>query len=123
MKLIIRIIAIGAITYFISPLGGWWIGMVASALICFLLPSSGINAFIAGFLGVGLIWMGHSWNLDVQNASAFSGKIAEIMQMGDSLVLILVSGGVGGISGGFAALTGTYFRQLFVKSKKKSFYN
>lgn len=123
MKLIIRIIAIAALTYFISPFGSWWIAMVASFLICFVSPSSGLNAFIAGFLGVGLVWIGHSWNLDVQNESAFSTQIAEIMQLPDPLFLVIASGIVGGLAGGFSSLAGTYFRKLFVKTKQKSMYS
>ena len=105
MKLIIRIIAIGVLTYFLSPLGSWWICMVAAFLVCFSLPSSGLNAFIAGFLGVGLVWLGHAWGLDVQNDSAFSNKVAEVMQMGEPLILIIISGVVGGLAGGFASMT------------------
>ena len=97
--------------------------MAISFLVCAISPSSGLNAFIAGFLGVGLTWMGYAWNLDVQNQSAFSVKIAEIMQVGDPLILVLVSGAVGGIAGGFAAISGTTFRQLFVKPKQNSLYS
>ena len=123
MKLIIRIIAIGAITYFLSPIGGWWISMIVAFTVCCISPSTGLNAFIAGFLGVGLTWMGHAWNLDVQNGSAFSSKIGEIMQINDPILLVLAAGAVGGIAGGFAAITGTSFRQLFTKPKQRSLYN
>lgn len=123
MKLIIRIIVIGALTYFLSPQTTWWIAMVIAFLVCSISPSSGLNAFIAGFLGVGLTWMGHAWTLDVQNASLFSGKIAEIMQLEEPLFLVLASGAVGGIAGGFASLSGSTFRQMFLKTKKRSLYN
>lgn len=123
MKLIVRIIAISILTYFISPFGSWWICMASAFIVCFISPSSGLNAFIAGFLGTGLVWLGHAWNLDVMNESNFSTKVAEVMQMGEPLILILVSGAVGGLSGGFAALTGTSFRKLFAKKQKTSFYS
>ena len=124
MKLIIRIILIGAITYFISPFGGWWICMVAAFIVSFSSPSSGLNAFIAGFLGAGLVWMGHAWTLDAANQSVFSSKIAELMApLSSSIQLVLASGAVGGIAGGFSAITGTTFRALFVKPKQKSFYS
>lgn len=123
MKLIIRIIVIGGLTYFLSPFGTWWLSMAIAFLVCFVSPSSGLNAFIAGFLGVGLTWMGHAWNLDVQNASAFSSKISEIMTVDDPIYLVLASGLIGGIAGGFSSLSGTFFRQLFQKPKKRSFYN
>lgn len=97
--------------------------MVSAFLICFSLPSSGLNAFIGGFLGVGLVWMGQALNLDVQNESSFSVKIAEIMQMGDSFDLILLTGAIGGLSGGLAAISGVSFKRLTTKTKKKGLYS
>jgi len=123
MKLIIRIVAIGILTYFISPLGGWWLAMIISFFVCFISPSSGLNAFISGFLGVGLTWMGHAWNQDVINNSAFSSIIGEIMQIEEPIFLVLAAGAVGGIAGGFSSLTGTTFRQLFSKPKQRSLYS
>lgn len=121
MKLILRLIAIGALTYFVSPLFTWWIAMVAAFVVCYVSPSSGLNAFVAGFLGVGLVWLGHAWSLDVQNQSAFSTTIAELMDI--PYPLYLVSGLVGGLAGGFASLSGTTFRQLFLKPKQRSLYS
>ena len=123
MKLIIRIILIGAITYFISPFSGWWVCMGAAFIVLFVSPSSGLNSFIAGFLGVGLVWMGHAWSLDVANKSAFSLKIGEIMGINDPIYLVLATGAIGGIAGGFSALTGTNFKSLIIKSKSKSLYS
>ena len=123
MKLIIRIIAIGALTYFLSPLGAWWFSMIIAFAVCTLSPSSGLNAFIAGFLGVGLTWMGHAWSLDVQNASVFSEKIGTIMRLEDTILLVLITGAIGGIAGGFSSLSGSTFRQMFLKQKKRSLYN
>jgi len=123
MKLIVRLIVIGALTYFISPFTTWWIAMAVSFLVCYISPSSGLNAFVAGFLGVGLIWMGHAWNIDVQNQSAFSGTVAKIMQVNDPILLVIATGLIGGLAGGFASLTGTTFRQLFIKQKKRSIYS
>ncbi|SNS83607.1 hypothetical protein SAMN05421640_1446 [Ekhidna lutea] len=123
MKLIIRLIVIGALTYFLSPFTMWWVVMLIAFLVCYVSPSSGLNAFVAGFLGVGLVWMGHAWNLDVQNDSAFSSITAEIMQIGDPILLVFATGLIGGLAGGFAALSGTTFRQLFIKPKQRSLYS
>ncbi|WP_420577911.1 hypothetical protein [Ekhidna sp.] len=123
MKLIIRLIVIGALTYFLSPFFTWWTAMVVAFLVCYISPSSGLNAFVAGFLGVGLIWMGHAWNIDVLNESAFSLKVAEIMQVSDPILLVFATGLIGGLAGGFASLSGTSFRSLFIKPKQRSLYS
>ncbi len=123
MKLIIRLIVIGALTYFLSPISVWWIAMIIAFFVCYISPSSGLNAFVAGFLGVGLIWMGHAWNIDVINKSTFSSTVAEIMQLSDPIFLVFATGLIGGLAGGFASLSGTTFRQLFIKQKKRSLYS
>lgn len=123
MKLIIRLIVIGALTYFLSPFSVWWLAMIISFVVCYASPSSGLNAFVAGFLGVGLVWMGHAWNIDVNNESSFSTTIAEIMKLSDPIFLVFATGLIGGLAGGFASLSGTTFRQLFLKQKKRSLYS
>ena len=123
MKLIVRLIVIGVLTYFVSPFSFWWSAMVIAFVVCYISPSSGLNAFIAGFLGVGLVWMGHAWNLDVLNQSLFSTTVAEIIQIGDPILLVFGTGLIGGLAGGFASLSGTTFGQLFIKQKKRSLYS
>ncbi|NQZ77609.1 MAG: hypothetical protein HRT61_16125 [Ekhidna sp.] len=123
MKLIIRLILIGALTYFLSPLTFWWIAMIASFAVCYISASSALNAFISGFLGVGLVWMGHAWSLDVQNESAFSSSIGQVMQLNEPIMLVFATGIIGGVAGGFAALTGNAFRKLFQKPKQRSLYS
>ncbi len=122
MKLIIRIILIGTITYFLSPSLAWWTGMGAAFLICFALPSSSLNAFVAGFLGAGLIWLGQAWVVDVANNSAFSRMIIELFPIDDPILLILVTGLVGGIPGGLAGVSGTSLRELFTRKKQRGYY-
>ena len=123
MKLVLRILLIGIITYFLSPYFEWWTGMAAALLVCFFLPSSFFNAFIAGFLGVGLVWMGLAWALDTDNNSVFSGIIVQFFPLEDPLFLILGTGLVGGLSGGMAGTTGTSFRSLIKKKKREGYYS
>ena len=123
MKLIIRIIAIAGLTYLISPFTDWWVIIIIAFLVSFISPSSALNAFIAGFLGVGLVWMLHAWSLDIENASAFSSKISKIIEWSDPLYLVIASGVIGGGVAGFASISGTTFRQIFEKPKKKKVYH
>lgn len=122
MKLLIRIILIGALTYFISPFLYWWTGMALAFIICFAIPSSWLIAFISGFLGVGLVWMGQAWSLDVANASRFSALIVQLFPLNDPFMLVIATGLIGATSGGFASLSGNYFRKLFIKEKQRGLY-
>jgi len=123
MKLIIKIILIGVITYFISPFTVWWVCMLVSFAVSFALPSSELSAFIAGLLGVGMVWMGYAWTLDLENASSFSLKIADLMGLKDPFMLVLATGIAGGVAGGFSSITGKTFRELFTKQKGRSLHS
>jgi hypothetical protein len=122
MKLILRIVLIGALTYVFSPFSFWWMNMLGAFIVCFILPSSGIIAFIASFLGGGLVWLGQAWRLDVANSSRFSSMIVELFPVDDPFYLILASGIIGGITAGFAGVSGTFFRGLFIKKPIKTGY-
>ncbi len=122
MKLFLRLILIGTLTYFLSPLSVWWITICITFVIGYLSPSSALNSFVSGFLGVGLVWMGCAWNLNNHNESVFAMKIATIMQIGDPIFLVYATGLIGGLTGGFSTLSGTYFNQLFIKKKVQRKY-
>lgn len=126
MKLILRIILIGAITYLLSPYISWWTGMVAAFLVCMAMPSTLLNAFVAGFLGVGMVWMGQAWVLDVANSSAFTEVIVELLQVpliDEPFSLILATGLIGGLSGGFGGASGASLRHVFKKKKQQGYYS
>jgi len=68
-------------------------------------------SFLSGFLGVFLLWAGLAWWIDSKNNSILSERIAHVLPLGgNSMLLILVTGLVGGLVAGFAALSGAYLR-------------
>lgn len=123
MKLIVRLILIVALTWFLSFYLPWWIVIVVSFLVGLVIDGSGFNAFISGFLGAGLLWLIYSWYLDIQTNSILSSKLVELFPFDDKILLIIMSGLIGGLCGGFGAVTGNSFRKMFVKTKPKSFYS
>jgi hypothetical protein len=89
----------------------WWVVAIAALLVAVLIPQKSLPAFIAGFLGVFLLWAGMAYLFDSANKGILSARIANILPLGgNSLLLILVTGLVGGLVGGMAALTGRQLR-------------
>lgn len=123
MKFIIRIILIAGLSYAAMMVLPWWGVAVAAALISFLIPGHGFNVFVSGFLGVGLLWLAYAWKVDVENNSIISEKVVTLFPVSDVLLLVIATGVIGGIVGAFSSLTGNTFRQIFMKKKKKSYYN
>ena len=115
-------ILIGILTYFLSAFLPWWILVIVSYVTGLIIPGAAFGSFISGFLGVGLVWMGYAWSLDANNESTFSNIILEIIPLGDSMILIAVTGAVGGLLGGFACMTGSLFRNTSKKKRASGYY-
>lgn len=124
MKLFLRIILIGALTYLLSLYFPWWIIAVVGLGVGLLIPGGSLSTFISGFLGVGIIWMGHAWSLDAKNDSQFTTIMLKVLGFTDDpIVLVALVGLVGGLVGGFATMTGSLFRAPVTKKKSSGYYN
>lgn len=101
-----------AILSFISGLFlPWWGIALVSLAVAAMVHQKAWKAFLAGFLGIFVLWAGLAWWIDMKNNSVLSQKVASILPLGGSAwALILVTGFIGGLVGGFAALAGSYLR-------------
>lgn len=94
----------------------WWLFVGTSGIVAFFILESPVKSFFAGFLGVGALWAGLATGKDFANEHLLSSKVAQILHLGGSYIaLIIVTGVVGGLLGGFAALTGAYMRSKSTK--------
>jgi hypothetical protein len=114
MKLVTAIV----LTAFLAYVAGiystlpWWSFAITSLIIAVAVHQRPWKAFVAGFLGLFLLWAGMALLKDAANDHVLSTKVATILPMGGSyLVLILVTGFVGGLVSGLAALTGSFLRR------------
>lgn len=122
MKLFLRLILIGTLTYFLSLIFPWWIIACIGAVCGWLIPGGVISTFISGFLGVGIVWMGHAWSLDAKNESVFTNTMLEVLPFGEPIVLIVVTGAIGGLVGGLAAVSGGLLRKPAEKKRGGGYY-
>lgn len=123
MIFLFRLILISVFSYAIALFAPWWSAILCAATIAFFLPGNNFNAFLSGFMGVGLVWMVMSWKVDIETGSIMSLKIVNLLPVDDGNMLIIIAAIIGGFSGALGAFTGNSFRQLFIKKKEKSFYS
>jgi hypothetical protein len=91
----------------------WWGIAIAAFLVSAAIPQKPAFSFLSGFLGVFLLWEILAWWIDNKNNGILSQKIANIMGLGgSSVLLIVITSLVGALVAGFAALAGTYGRRL-----------
>lgn len=89
----------------------WWGIAIAAMLAAIVVRQKAGFAFLSGFFALLLLWSGLSYWIDSENESILSVRIAELLGIGDnSFLLILITGVVGGLVAGFAAMTGSYLR-------------
>jgi hypothetical protein len=109
MKFVLTVL----LTFLLSFIAGlylpWWsVAFVAFVSALLIQPKAGL-AFLAGFLGVFLLWAALAYWIDINNESLLSQKIAQLFPLGgSSVLLILITALVGGLVGGFAALAGSF---------------
>jgi hypothetical protein len=114
MKFILSIILVGLVTYAIGIYGNlpWWSFVVTNIIIAIALPIKPLQSFIAGALGVGALWAGLAFGIDLANNHILSTKVAQILPLGGSYIaLIAVTAIVGALLGGLASLTGSFVRK------------
>jgi len=89
----------------------WWGIAIAAFVVALTVHQKAGKAFLAGLLGVWLLWSGLSFWIDLQNQGVLSKKIAQLLPLGgNTILLVLLTGLIGGLVAGFAAMSGSYLR-------------
>lgn len=104
------------LTAFLSYVSGlflpWWSIAIAAFFVAVAIQQKPFHAFLAGFLALFFLWIGLAFVIDRNNQHLLSLKIAEILFKTPSYALLLfITGLVGALVAGFAALTGNYVRK------------
>ncbi len=111
MKFFVAIILTAFLAFISGLFFPWWGIAVASILVAVLVHQKAGKAFLAGFLGVFLLWAALALWIDMKNNGILSKKIALVLPLGgNAILLILVTGLVGGLVAGFAAMSGSFLR-------------
>jgi hypothetical protein len=113
MKYIVSILLSALLAYAVGIYGNlpWWSFVITNFIIAFTIPIKPAHSFTAGALGVGSLWAGLAFGIDISNNHILSTKVAKILPMGGSyLLLIFATFVIGALLGGFASLTGALLR-------------
>lgn len=114
MKILSAIVLTGFLAYVTGLYSSlpWWSFAVTSLIVSIAIYQRAGRAFLSGFLAVFVLWATMAFLKDTANEHILSTKVAQILPLGGSyMVLILVTGVVGGLVSGMAALTGSYLRR------------
>lgn len=84
----------------------WWTMAVGAFTVAYLVGNKGVVSFMAGFLGVAVLWVGMAFYIDALTHSILTEKINRLLPVNAFVMTLLV----GGLVGGFASLTGALVR-------------
>lgn len=98
----------------------WWSNVIPCLFFGAWLAVNPRKAIVLGFTGGGLAWLLHALFIHFMNNGILTGRIAEMMQVGSPLIVLLITFFIGAVIGGSATLAGFYFKQSFKQSEQLS---
>jgi hypothetical protein len=94
----------------------FWAFPISCLLVGFLTAPLNRSAFLAGFIGISLLWSSMAFYLNELNESILSLRVVKLFPIPESpIALIITTGILGGILGGFTTKCGDELRRLIMK--------
>ena len=109
MRFPFQILVIIVLGFFMELFLPWW-SMAIAAFAGGLLINSRMN-FLAGFLGIGLLWIVQALITDLSTDSDLADRVARIFMLHNKALLLVVTFVLGSLVGGFAATAGGALRK------------
>ena len=111
MKFLVAIVLTALLAFISGLFLPWWGIAITSLLVAIIVHQKAGKAFLSGLLGVFILWGGLAWWIDMKNNGVLSKKIAMVLPLGgNTLYLLLITGIIGGLVAGFAAMSGSFLR-------------
>ena len=116
MKFAAHLVAVLLLSLLLQSFLPWWTMAIGAFATGLLFQQGGFRSFLAGLLGVGLLWFGMAYYIDSSTDSVLTSKIAPIFPTKTVGMLMFVTAVIGGLVGGLASMTGGIIAQ---RSKSK----
>lgn len=114
MKFLISLILTSILTFAFGLYLPWWSLTIAAFLVALAAGRSTGLSILAGFLGVFLLWAITTWIISSGNDHILAHRMSRVILKNDHpILLIVITGLIGGILGGISAWTGASLRNLF----------
>ena len=109
MKLISAIITVILLNAILENYLPWWVIAPVAFVVSYLFKLKWHQAFLAGFLGLFILWASMAFFIDCSNEHILSSKVSVlILKSSKPFVLIAITGITGGLVAGFAGLAGSF---------------
>ncbi len=119
MKFLIQLILIAVLAFILELLLPWW-SIAIAAFMGGIAFNTRAN-FAAGFLGIALLWLLYALMMDFNSAAPLAERVSKVLFISKP-VLLLVTGVIGGLVGGFGAMAGGALRGTNKRSTDNRYY-
>ena len=109
MKFLIQFVAILFSAHLLMLFMPWYSIALAAFVMGYLLKSK--TNFLAGFAAIATLWIFNAWLADSSSDADLAERVAKLFMLEHKFLLFLVMALIGGLVGGFAALTGSVLRK------------
>lgn len=90
----------------------WWGFSIGAFVVGLVVPQRAWVSWLSGFSGLFICWAVLAWNMDKENAGLLSAKMAMILPLGgSSILLVFITAFIGALISGFAALSGAFLHR------------
>lgn len=111
MKAFVLFLLIAAGSFLAGIWYPWWTVAAVAFVVVLVVPLRPATAFLTGFLAVCALWASLAFYTGLMNDHILDTRIAQLMLHRDAPgAIALVTGAVGGLVAGFAALTAALLR-------------
>lgn len=111
---LISTVLIALVAFGLQQFLPWWSVAIAAFVIGYVILQKPGYAFLSGFVAVFALWAIWSFSISSANEHLLAGKVAELFRLltgGKVFALFLITGLIGGLVSGLAALTGRWAAQ------------
>ncbi len=116
---LLKIIFTATIAFLLQNIFPWWSAAVAAFIIAFILYTRPGSSFLAGFLGVAMLWFIWAFIANSANDGILASRVARIFSLPNNTLLLLITSLIGGLTGGLGAITGSYFRNWILPREEQ----
>ena len=100
----------------------WWVITPLAFGAAFWKATSGVHAFWSGFFALFTLWIITGLFYSIPNGHILANRVGAMLGLPETtinwIIVLLISGIIGGLAAGFCSLAGYYVRQAMVTPEK-----
>jgi hypothetical protein len=110
------ILILSLVVSFVLP---WWIVAIISFLAALWIAKGSAHAFWSAFAAIFIVWVVQAMFKSVPNDHILATRVAHLFPLGGQwILLVLITGLIGGLVAGMSAWSGALFKKAFATKNK-----